>query len=268
MQRGKLELDGNRESLSSIGELPPNKSLIPTTNAIHWLGCLILPYSVEHGWSNHGVLWTKCNMQQRFLWICDILPTTPQNQNQVSHKELSLTVVSLSFLLRWNWSKYCRLPVQDHEDHSLLEENRIDIIVAVQLPSHDQLFVTPWTAAHQAFLPFTISWSLLKLMSIESVMLSHHLILCCLLLGAVNTRWYITFTSTSRAEGMPISGRHFSRKHNNLLSLHIFQSSKSILIFLSIHHSFYSLCSCYYIPCLMLDSGEAKFMECGLLWQK
>ena len=36
---------------------------------------------------------------------------------------------------------------------------------------------------------------------------------------------------------MPISGRHFSRKHNNFLSLHIFQSIKSILIFL-IHPSF------------------------------
>ena len=35
----------------------------------------------------------------------------------------------------------------------------------------------PWTAAHQAPLSFTISWNLLKLMSIESVMLSHHLIL-------------------------------------------------------------------------------------------
>ena len=40
------------------------------------------------------------------------------------------------------------------------------------------LFVTPWTAAHQASLSFTISWSLLKLMSIESVMPSNHLILC------------------------------------------------------------------------------------------
>ena len=41
---------------------------------------------------------------------------------------------------------------------------------------------TPWTAAHQAFLSFTLSWSLLKLMSIESMMPSNHLILCCLLL--------------------------------------------------------------------------------------
>ena len=43
--------------------------------------------------------------------------------------------------------------------------------------SHVQLFVTPWTAAHYASLSVTNSWSLLKLMSIESVMPSNHLIL-------------------------------------------------------------------------------------------
>ena len=42
--------------------------------------------------------------------------------------------------------------------------------------------VTPWTATCQASLSFTISWSLFKLMSIESLMLSNHLILCCSLL--------------------------------------------------------------------------------------
>ena len=41
--------------------------------------------------------------------------------------------------------------------------------------SHVQLFATPWIAAHQTSLSFTISWSLLKLMSIESVMPSNHL---------------------------------------------------------------------------------------------
>ena len=40
------------------------------------------------------------------------------------------------------------------------------------------LFVTPWTAARQASLSFTISWSLLKLMFIEFMILSSHLILC------------------------------------------------------------------------------------------
>ena len=47
--------------------------------------------------------------------------------------------------------------------------------------SHALLFVTPWTAALQASLSFTISWSLLRLRSIESVMPSNHLILCHLL---------------------------------------------------------------------------------------
>ena len=49
---------------------------------------------------------------------------------------------------------------------------------SVQLLSHVWLFVTPWTAALQASLSITNSQSLLKLMSIESVMLSNHLILC------------------------------------------------------------------------------------------
>ena len=49
--------------------------------------------------------------------------------------------------------------------------------VVVQLLSHVQLFVTPWTAVCQASLSITISLSLLKLMSIESVVPSNHLIL-------------------------------------------------------------------------------------------
>ena len=51
-------------------------------------------------------------------------------------------------------------------------------VIAVQLLSHVWLFVTPWTAAHQASLSVTKSQSLLKLMSIELVMPSNHLILC------------------------------------------------------------------------------------------
>ena len=54
----------------------------------------------------------------------------------------------------------------------------INSVVVVQLLSHVQLFATPWTAACQASLSFTISWGLLKLLSIESVMPSNHLILC------------------------------------------------------------------------------------------
>ena len=49
---------------------------------------------------------------------------------------------------------------------------------SVQSLSCVQLFATPWTAARQASLSVTNSWSLLKLMSIESVMPSNHLTLC------------------------------------------------------------------------------------------
>ena len=60
-----------------------------------------------------------------------------------------------------------------------LGENKCDqFVVVVQSVSHVQLFETPWTAAGQASLSFTISWSLLKLLSIELVMPSIHLVLC------------------------------------------------------------------------------------------
>ena len=58
----------------------------------------------------------------------------------------------------------------------------IIVFLVVQSLSRVWLFVTPWTAACQAFLSGTISWSLFKLMSIESVMPSNHLILCLSLL--------------------------------------------------------------------------------------
>ena len=60
--------------------------------------------------------------------------------------------------------------------------------VFVQSLSRVQLFVTPWTAAHQASLSFTISQIMLKLMSIELVMPSNHLILCPLLLPLIFPR--------------------------------------------------------------------------------
>ena len=58
-------------------------------------------------------------------------------------------------------------------------ENNLSLSpVVVQLLSCDQLFVTPWTAARQASLFLTVSWSLLKLMSVDLVMPSNNLILC------------------------------------------------------------------------------------------
>ena len=60
--------------------------------------------------------------------------------------------------------------------YTFLETDRT--ISSVQSLSCVQLFATPWTAAHQASLSFTVSQSLLKLISIELVMPSNHLILC------------------------------------------------------------------------------------------
>ena len=56
------------------------------------------------------------------------------------------------------------------------------LVVVVQSLSHVRLFVALWAVACQAPLSLTISQSLLRFMSIESVMLSNHLILCCSLL--------------------------------------------------------------------------------------
>ena len=54
----------------------------------------------------------------------------------------------------------------------------IHLLLVVHLPSHVQLFETPWTETPQALLSFTVSQNLLKCMSIEWVMLSNYLILC------------------------------------------------------------------------------------------
>ena len=57
-----------------------------------------------------------------------------------------------------------------------------EVVAVIELLSCVRLFVTPWTAAHQPSLSIIISWSLPKFMSIESVIPSNHLFLCCPLL--------------------------------------------------------------------------------------
>ena len=100
--------------------------------------------------------------------------------------------------------------------------------IVVQSLSRVRLFVTPWTAARQAFLTFTSSRSLLKLMSTESVMPCNHLILCRPLLlqpsifssirvfsneSALHIRWpkYQSFSFSIRP----------SSEHPGLISLRI-----------------------------------------------
>ena len=77
-----------------------------------------------------------------------------------------------------SWPNLTLLP----DPKSVLGEARIVQFSSVQLLSRVWLFVTPCIAAHQASLSITISLSSLKLTSIESVLPSSHLILCCPLL--------------------------------------------------------------------------------------
>ena len=113
------------------------------------------------------------------------------------------------------------------EKSALQNQIKANLIV-VQSLSCVLLFVTPWTAACQASLSFTISWSLLRLMSIELVMPFNHLILCCLLLLPPSTfpsirvfpnesplhirgpkYWSFSFstsTSSEQADSLPSTG--------------------------------------------------------------
>ena len=79
-----------------------------------------------------------------------------------------------------NWLLYTWLFMQYIDN--VVYYNVYTFVIVVQLLSLVWLFVTPWTAALQAHLSFTISLSLLKFMTIESMMLSNHLIFCCPLL--------------------------------------------------------------------------------------
>ena len=69
-----------------------------------------------------------------------------------------------------------------HNYYFSFMESSFKFYSLVQLLSHVWLFATPWTAARQTSLSFIVPWSLFKLLSIESVMPSNHLILCCPLL--------------------------------------------------------------------------------------
>ena len=77
------------------------------------------------------------------------------------------------------------------------------VVIVVLFLSCVQLFVTPWTAACQAPLSSSVSWSFLRFMSIESVMLSNHLILCCplLLLPSIFSRIRVFSNKSAFASG-------------------------------------------------------------------
>ena len=134
----------------------------------------------------HGPFGACSTVRHKELWL-GVWHACMQTQ------VLFLTVLSFAYLISVNLSvALCKMwglrPALQgqREDERWLSVCRVCLClyacVVVQPLSHVQLFVTPWTAANPASLSFTISWSLLKLMAIESVMSSNHLILCCPLL--------------------------------------------------------------------------------------
>ena len=98
-------------------------------------------------------------------------------EEQKLDSKYSYLVIYLFTIPCWNWSLWLQTT------HSLsysFKSQKSDVgqFTSFQSLSRVQLFATPWTAARQASLSITNSWSLLKLMSIESVMPSNHLIIC------------------------------------------------------------------------------------------
>ena len=114
--------------------------------------------------------WHKHQLWARHLTyvICLILPTTLRRRN------CYLLVIQQMRKQAWGDIKIDSEGKRNWCSTLKSMEN-----VAFQLLCHVQLFATPWIAAYQVSLSFTISQSLLKLMSIESVMPSNYLTLCC-----------------------------------------------------------------------------------------
>ena len=135
------------------------------------------------------------------------------SNQQVSTLNLHNAICQLYLNKTKEWKKINKIV------HRQLQKHFIMLIFAnflslnsVQLLSCVWLFATPWTAAHQASLSITNSWSLPRLMSIESVVPSNHLILCCPLLllpsifpsirvfsneSALCIRWAMTITKNA-----------------------------------------------------------------------
>ena len=101
------------------------------------------------------------------------------------HQHLLLSVLLITVTQKSEMVSPCVLICIFLKADDVKQSFHVCVIISalvVQLLSHIWLFSISWTAAHQASLPFTISQSLLKPNSIESVMPSSHVILCCFLL--------------------------------------------------------------------------------------
>ena len=91
---------------------------------------------------------------------------------------MCLLAICISFLKQLSIQFFCLFCNRDFGGFWCSFLHIMNVIVVIQSQSHVWLFVTPWTATQQAPVSSTISQSLLNFMSIESMMLPNHLILC------------------------------------------------------------------------------------------
>ena len=149
------------------------------------------------GW---GVIWWKRQLQDRISFFWHIFFSPPFFLCSLPLSICVCVFFFRFFSIMWKWKSLSRVQlyvtpwtiqsmefsrpesVYSYQCYTVGPCLSTLYISSIQSLSHVWLFVIPWTAAHQAFLSITKSWSLLKLMSIESVMPSNHLILCCTLL--------------------------------------------------------------------------------------
>ena len=100
----------------------------------------------------------------------------PLEKGMITHSSI------LAWRIPWTKGPGCYSPWGHKESDTterLIDSLYITWISSVQFLSHVWLFVTPWITAHQASLSITNSWNSLRLTSIESMMPSSHLNLCC-----------------------------------------------------------------------------------------
>ena len=176
---------GDIRDLGSIPQLGRSLKEGTTTHSsilawrIPWTEEPVRVHGVSKNWTQlrwrdtltPSIYWQDLNIQLR--------PTSPPCSWFIYPPAIDFPFESLTRHLKFS-STYTKL--NSWSSHNQIYSfNRLPHAV-VQLLSHVWHIVIPWTAARQVSLSFTISQCLLKLMSLESVMPSNHLILCCPLL--------------------------------------------------------------------------------------
>ena len=140
-------------------------------------------YSMQFLWKYQGIFHrTKTN---HFKFCMERWKTLNRQNNLQEEDQNWRNWVPWFWTITENYSNPISVVLAQKWTHGSVEQESPEInlwaygqLSSVQSPSHVWPFATPWTTAHQASLSITNSQSLLKLMSIKSVMLSNHFILC------------------------------------------------------------------------------------------